>query len=213
MAGTTCNCGHEMFDSRGCCPVCYERQPKRSSRLPPRTSSPASTPPPSKITTPKGQPGDRDRLETESEETGRRRTSPAVAAIHNAYTTERPRDSGDIFPSHFYRTPRNSTSSTRSSESLERPQRTHTVRHSEDHAAPIVGQLQQSPTSSSPSPPHGSASSLSGSPVERAYSPIAAGFARMNLRESRKSRGSLEGGRFDGQGSLDLAARMFDGAA
>ncbi|KAK3676876.1 hypothetical protein LTR78_003080 [Recurvomyces mirabilis] len=199
MAGTTCNCGHELFDSRGCCPACYERQQRRHQRLSGRVS-PASTPPPSQLNSPR-QSGERSRLSSIAE--SNYMPSPAIAAITSAFTDEgRGRPEVSLFPSHLYQAPRRPSS--RKSESSERSQRTHTFRHSEDHVGPIVSQLQGPIT-----PRVGSSS-----PIEQAYSPLGAGFARMNQRgTTREQREMVNEKRLSQRGSLDLAVRMFDGPA
>ncbi|KAK4561470.1 hypothetical protein LTR86_004788 [Recurvomyces mirabilis] len=124
--------------------------------------------------------------------------SPAIAAITSAFTDEGPgRPEVSLFPSHLYQTPRRSSS--HKSESSERPQRTQTFQHSEDHIGPI-----------GPITPRAGSSS----PVEQTYSPLGAGFARMNQRgTTREQREMVNEKRLSQRESLDLAVRMFDGPA
>ncbi|KAK4950746.1 hypothetical protein LTR10_010739 [Elasticomyces elasticus] len=195
MAGTTCDCGHEMFDSRGCCPACRERQQKRHHQLSGRNVS--QTPPPSQPNSPRDSL-DRGRpMSIISESESSRNGSPVAAAMNSAFGSQEDDDSTiSMFPSHLYR---NSRRASTRSPSFAPPRRTTTIRHSDDQLGPVVGQLARTNT-----PTKGVGSSE--------YSPMAAGFARINRAEVR-SEGVVDERRMSQRGSMELAARMFDGPA
>ncbi|RMY46228.1 hypothetical protein D0865_09410 [Hortaea werneckii] len=85
-----------------------------------------------------------------------------------------------------------------------RPMRAATIKHSDDHWGPIIPQL------AGPSKP-----TISGQSDVRAYSPMAAGFARLGHREgpSHSHQNHVDQRRGSETSSLELHARMFDGAA
>ncbi|RMY14345.1 hypothetical protein D0868_01504 [Hortaea werneckii] len=84
------------------------------------------------------------------------------------------------------------------------PMRAATIKHSDDHWGPIIPQL------AGPLKPI-----ISGPSDLRAYSPMAAGFARLGHREasSHSHQSHVDQRRASETSSLELHARMFDGAA
>lgn len=201
MAGTTCSCGHSMFDGKGCCPACLERQQKRHYRLSGRqTAELPATPPPSNPVTPR-----------ESLDGGRHapallsRTRDPSAAVTLSSALSSNEEHPDIFPASFYRTSsRVRRDYSPSSMPIVPVPRTSTIRHSQDHVGPVVGQLARPST-----PVDGN-----GAMATRDYSPMAAGFARLSRKEARHHTQNDAGRRVGSErGSLDIHARLFDGPA
>jgi hypothetical protein len=208
MAGTTCTCGHELFDGRGRCPACFEHQQKRHYRLSGRPHDRLPTPPPSQPTSPRGSLDQtnlsRSALDTTSSRSGSSTVSALNSALSPSSPTDQDHDHMDIFPSHFYRTSERRSSSTQP-RALPRPAHATTIRHSEDHVRPTVGHLIADSSSSAT----GTGTST---PVSREYSPMAAGFAGMRRREIRDQE-LEEKKRMSQRGSFELAAMMFEGSA
>jgi hypothetical protein len=219
MAGTVCSCSPIMFDTRGLCPTCLERQQKRHHRLSVRDY--ASSTPPSQPPTPR-QSLDKGRPITLPY---RFQRSPASEALQSAFSSEE--EESEIFPPSIYRTSSRQIlrkasrqdSGTGMTASGTPAERTTTIRHSQDGTGPVVGNMQRPATpgssgSSSSSSSSGSISSGSGSASSsRGYSPMAAGFARLRIRDqSADSQGSKRS-RSGQDGELYLSRRMFDGPA
>jgi hypothetical protein len=206
MAGTTCTCGHELFDGRGRCPACFEHQQKRHYRLSGRAAQQPPTPPPSQPASPRGsiERGMSPMSTFYTTRTGI--GSPASATINSVLAPDSPddleNDHAEIFLPHIYRTSKRRNSPA-AAQSLPRPTRTSTIRHSDDQSGPVVEQLRA-----------GTASPVAGagSSPDRAYSPMAAGFASIKRRETREQE-LAEEKRMSQRGSFELAARMFDGPA
>ncbi|EMC94191.1 hypothetical protein BAUCODRAFT_223511 [Baudoinia panamericana UAMH 10762] len=221
MAATTCSCSHSMFDGRGCCPACFERQHQRHYRL----------------------SGRREALREPTQ--GARRSSPsAVAVINEAFLHGEDEDSLHLLPAHLYREPRR-RASTRASSSAAIPARTLAFRHQDDQVGPVVGQsvsrgsspcatpvpsriAQDSPPFVTPrhSDEHArpEASQLarpqtpdSGNGVGMktdAYSPMAAPFASLRHRElSVSPRKRMGEAVKQERTSLEMEMRLFDGPA
>lgn len=197
MAGTVCPCGKQLFDPRGCCPACFDRQQKRRSRQSSDRHEQLSTPPPSSLPTPRGSIDGLSALPI-SPLIKSRTGLPAGVALNQAVAEE---DSLALFPSSLIRSSsRSPRSPHRGSTSISTPERTPTmVRHSQDQTGPVVDQL------ANPASPEWNRKGSSA----REYSPMAAGFARLardrapaDMPPARRQRGSL-----------DLEARLFDGPA
>ncbi|RMY46237.1 hypothetical protein D0865_09402 [Hortaea werneckii] len=99
---------------------------------------------------------------------------------------------------------RNSAARATESTKVAGPVRAATMKHSDDHLGPIISHL------AGPSKPN-----ISGQSDVRAYSPMAAGFARLGYREasSHNHQSHVDQRRASENSSLELHARMFDGAA
>ncbi|KAK5720376.1 hypothetical protein LTR17_015093 [Elasticomyces elasticus] len=132
-----------------------------------------------------------------SESEPSRNGSPVAVAMNSAFGSQEDDDyTISMFPSHLYR---NSGRASTRSPSFVPPRRTTTIRHSDDQLGPVDGQLARTNTPTK-----------SGGGSE--YSPVAAGFARINEAEAR-SESVVDERRMSQQGSMELAARMFDGPA
>jgi len=197
MAGVTCSCGHAMYDGRGCCPACYDRQ-KQRQRSTASTVSPPLTPPLSQPASPRGTM-DRSRalpLHTASEQD----RTDVSAASDRAFAWQRGRKPSyaPVFEE------RSLAASTTESTKMASPVRAATIKHSDDHMGPIISQL------AGPSKPN-----TSGQSDVRAYSPMAAGFARLGHREAppHSHQNHVDQRRASENSSLELHAKMFDGAA
>lgn len=197
MAGLTCACGHSMYDGRGCCPACYDRQKQKSLRSSgaPRRSM---TPPPSHPASPE-----------ESIDRGRALlvyAKPREGSLDAVFSVASPPQSdhaGGSASTFYDSLPR--TASPRSSVSMSSPVRTTTIKHSDDHIGPVIHELAGTVAPAS-----------SGGSVDREYSPMAAGFARLGHKEAppHSHHGQRLDRRREGESSsLDLHARMFDGPA
>ncbi|RMZ30319.1 hypothetical protein D0859_05570 [Hortaea werneckii] len=99
---------------------------------------------------------------------------------------------------------RSLAASTTESTKMASPVRAATIKHSDDHMGPIISQL------AGPSKPN-----TSGQSDVRAYSPMAAGFARLGHREAppHSHQNHVDQRRASENSSLELHAKMFDGAA
>ena len=129
--------------------------------------------------------------------TARKETCAAVsAALEHAFASEDEQPA--LFPPTFYRTPTRSrsrpkTSPSRSSSSSTTTPSTPERKHTGDQIRSMSGNLDA---------------------PERSYSPMSAGFARLNRREAQSD--PLPGSEWRGRpgnsrGTLDLDARMFSG--
>ncbi|KAK5682232.1 hypothetical protein LTS10_005358 [Elasticomyces elasticus] len=132
-----------------------------------------------------------------SESEPSRNGSLVAAAMNSAFGSQEDDEyTISMFPSHLYR---NSRRASTRSPSFDPPRRTTTIRHSDDQLGPVVGQLAHTNTPTK---------SAGGSD----YSPMAAGFARINRAEVR-SEAAIDERRMSQRGTMELAARMFDGPA
>lgn len=197
MAGFTCSCGHAMYDGRGCCPACYDRQKNRQRGTAGATSHPL-TPPLSQPASPRGSMdrGHALPLHTGSEQ-GR-----AEISVGSGYpfASQRGRTASSA-PMAEVRSP---SASRTDLTKVASPMRAATIKHSDDHMGPIIPHLV------GPLKPN-----ISGQSDLRAYSPMAAGFARLGHREatSHSHQSHVDQRRASENSSLELHARMFDGAA
>ncbi len=137
MAGTTCNCGHRMFDTRGCCPACIERQQKRRYLVSSLASEKAMELPPDQLSSPHESPGRIDPLSMPPREIARP-GSPVGTGLHNGPISQVESRHSHILPAHLHPSPRGVPTT---AVSTVQSGRTSTIQHSEDHIGPIVGRL------------------------------------------------------------------------
>jgi len=137
MAGTTCNCGHHMFDTRGCCPACIERQQKRRYLVSSLDSEKALELPPGQLSSTRESPGRVEPLSIPPGEIARP-ISPAGIALHTGPSSQGESKHGHVLPAHLYPSPGEIPTT---AVSTLRPGRTSTIQHSEDHIGPIVGRV------------------------------------------------------------------------
>nr|POF06885.1 hypothetical protein CFP56_31509 [Quercus suber] len=194
MPGTVCSCGKLMFDSRGLCLACLELQQERPSRqfvLPDRTASP-TTPP--FMQSP--QPQDCSRQSRSSH----RRQPSATQALDSAFAS--PRQTARISPDSLY-DGQSRKASPRASppNALGSMYRATSIPPPRQGSLPAQAARQVTPDAVPTIRPDAASS--------RSYSPMAAGFARLN----RSSETSRRFGSVSDRGGLDLEARMFDGPA
>ena len=199
MTSSNCSWSKRLFDTRGCCPACMERQQRRHHRLSGRSEMYISIPTSSYKSSPRPS---RDASRAVGS-TSMVNCSPAGSALQSAFTEEPDEAASSIFPTSMYRTarrasPRNSmpSSPTQSDEHVRM------LRHTRDRSSGIVGGLVR------PGTPEASVRSDA---ARTSYSPMAAGFARLNKTKRNDSMEALEGverGR-TGRSSMD----MFDGPA
>ncbi|RMY85082.1 hypothetical protein D0862_11264 [Hortaea werneckii] len=156
------------------------------------------TPPLSQPASPRGSM-DRDHALPLHTGSGRDRTEMSVAA-GQAFASQRGRTTSHA-PTFGERNP--STSGTDLTK-VASPMRAATIKHSDDHWGPIIPQLAGPPKPI-----------ISGQSEVKAYSPMAAGFARLGHREtsSHNHQNHVDQRRTSETSSLELHARMFDGAA
>lgn len=198
MAGVTCSCGHAMYDGRGCCPTCYDRQRNRQRGTASSTVSHPLTPPLSQPASPRGSMDRSHALPLHlGPEQGR---TDMGAASGQALAPQRGRTTGHA---PMFEERHLATSATESTKVAD-PVRAATIKHSDDHWGPIIPQL------AGPSNP-----TISVKSDVRAYSPMAASFARLGHREgpSHSHQSHVDQRRGSETSSLELHARMFDGAA
>ena len=119
----------------------------------------------------------------------------ASAALSTAFASEEEQPS--LFPAHFYRTPdrsrsRPKTSPQRSSDSPASMERTGPHRDSGEYNRPISGFFEAR---------------------DRSYSPMAAGFARLSIKDRHLAPPEWRGRPSSPRSTIELSARMFDGPA
>jgi len=199
MTSITCNCGHQMFDGRGCCPACTERQQSRHRRLSGRKITQPATPPPDELPS-ASESRDRGRPLLIPQIAGPRGPSPAAAAMNSAFGSQDEDDCADLFPARLYRTP--TRSSTRAT-SIAQPERTASFQNNEVLLGPIVGRLAR------PNLPTRGTSGLG----LRDYSPMAASFAGITRRQTGSKATGVDARRLSQRSNGELAAQMFDGPA
>ncbi|KAK0251432.1 hypothetical protein B0A54_09362 [Friedmanniomyces endolithicus] len=137
MAGTTCNCGHQMFDSRGCCPACIERRQKRHYLVSSLKSEKAMELPRDQLSSPHKSPEKVEPLSMSPREITRP-ISPAGIAWNTGPISHGESKHGHVLPAHLYPSPGGIPTT---AVSTLRPGRTSTIQHSEDHIGSIVSRL------------------------------------------------------------------------
>lgn len=184
MASQHCHCGKTALKNLSQCPTCHERQTKRHSRL---SLSQADG----------RQPDRKDLTPPPVSAPSPRNTSnpPAKQALNSAFSSEE--DHPSLFPasSGFYRDRTPSRPSSKSS----------TTRAAlPTEASPVGSSGAQHRRSGSLAAP-----AMRQGERERSYSPMAAAFARLNVKDGAEPRGRPGSAR----SSVDLERRMFGGAA
>nr|POF18010.1 hypothetical protein CFP56_13421 [Quercus suber] len=199
MLDTVCSCGKQMFDSRGLCLACLEFQQERQSRpvrrfVLPERAAPSATPPPSQsLYTARSQEHQR---RSQSSYTNQ---PPVGRALDSAFSSQV--HASSIFPGSLYHgeprkaSPRASPPTT--------PGSMYRATSNPPEHAPLPHQIVRQVT------PEITPATRTNAASSRSYSPMAAGFARLN----RPSETSRRFGSVGERGSLDLEARMFDGPA
>ncbi|EME45549.1 hypothetical protein DOTSEDRAFT_71303 [Dothistroma septosporum NZE10] len=196
-----CDCGNQMSEARARCTVCLKARHKPSRGVSSEHSAKRLTPPPNQpgppIRTASGSPSP---LDTPLP----RRPSEAAFALNQAFANDDSENdepgATTLIPRSCYRVPGRASSCSRT------PRR--------DSAAVSVP-----PTGRTPRLPRGSEDSIqtSGSatpdirPLSPEYSPMAAGFARLSLDDSRRP--SQQAIARSTRASFWLEAKMFSGPA
>ncbi|KAK3075782.1 hypothetical protein LTR53_000607 [Teratosphaeriaceae sp. CCFEE 6253] len=197
LAGAICNCGHQMFDGRGCCPACSHRQRKRHYQLSGREPSLPMTPPPSQLSTPRqsldmARPTFTPQLDIAGPLSP---APPAPPALHSDVLVDGGRGLANPSPAQMHR------GALAIGASPVRPEATAISQHSGVSRETVARHTRPSTLSRG----------TSGLGLQD-YSPMAASFARMSRKEVRTER-LIDERRLSQHCSLDLAARMFDGPA
>ncbi|KAK4503005.1 hypothetical protein PRZ48_006432 [Zasmidium cellare] len=189
-----CSCGKPVYENCVSCLPCLQAQQKLYHRysLSPRPSK-DRTPPPTQL-----QRTSEATTMTLPIRTGR--PSDASEAITRAFSSDN--EGGHLFPSALYRTPVRSSSRNSSAASSRRP--------SDSPSSPLSRPTVPSTDST------GQRTSRSSTPeirlVDSSYAPMAAGFARLSVKDGT---GSSEPIRrpASARPSMELEARMFSGPA
>lgn len=196
-------------DNAGYCHTCLDRRRTPLHHQAPRRSSELSAPP-SRLETPRSSL-DRGRPTFSELKDGVSSglSSPASAAVNSAFgSASRRPDHHDVFPPHFCHQPNrraSSKSSGTTSSPSQSPARKSSIKHGDDALSLMMGRLGVSDLVPLPA---------TGVSPAKDYSPMAAGFASIRRSRSKSQRDAvMEEKRLSQRGSLELAARMFEGAA
>jgi len=137
VAGTTCDCGHQMFDTRGCCSACIERQQQRHYVVSSLDAVKALEPPPDQLSRPR-ELSERAKAPSIPRREMARPSPPLGAALHSVSSSQGESKHNHMLPAHLHPSPRGVPTT---AVSTIRPGRVSTIQHSEDHIGPIVGRL------------------------------------------------------------------------
>ena len=219
---STCCCGEQLVDRRDRCPACFQHHQKRLSRRSGQLQPPAQTltPPPSESTTP------RTSLEADVTASSRpcstRRNGSITDSLNEVFSSD---ETVRIFSPSFGREPSRSRSRRRRA-AIPSPPSATAIEHRPTDTTSLASASYLTPTTASRPPlAYGSHApdliSRSSRPVtpergalDRSYSPMAAGFARLSRKDAYQHLPTERRGRVNaGRSSLEMEAQMFDGPA
>ncbi|KAF2171798.1 hypothetical protein M409DRAFT_50439 [Zasmidium cellare ATCC 36951] len=189
-----CTCGKPVYENCVSCLPCLQAQQKLYHRysLSPRPSKDCAPPPPTQ--------GGNLQAPTMTLPIRTGRPSDASEAITRAFSSDS--DGGHLFPSALYRHPIRSSSRTSSTTSSRRP--------SDSPSSPLSRPLVPSTDSTGPRTPRSSTPEIR--LVDSSYAPMAAGFARLSMKDAAASTEPVRRPA-SARPSMELDARMFQGPA